>query len=364
MNKKRSILTLSLLLAGLCAFAQTIEDKDENIWTEFDVHTGSSRIVDLNTQTQETTLEGMAPCAVVGGDDRREITGEANSWERAVVVLEMNIDKNRVGFCSGTLVGPDVVLTASHCLINNGKYVESVNVVLPGVSGSSKGGRSAGEGKSKKKDDPSEKTRSPKQTGECSVADTACLYRLVKEKYGKKKGFPGSLQQNMETSYQQQRKSSNVVSVKAAKLIANTKYIELDKKTSGYSTEKKKVDYAIVMLEQPVGNEYGWLGLSVKKDKELKGLAIVEIGRPGDKEQRTLWRGEGKIGQVNRYSFYHSADQMPGNSGGPIFAKGDLSRIIGLSNFGPADNRPVDSGYPNGGMRITDAVVKAVYNWR
>ena len=366
MNHRGSFAVIVSLLISLCAFAQEIEDRDTNVWTVFDMGTGTSHEVDLN-EVQVAAAE-MVPLAIVNGDDREEITGRADSVGRAVVALEMKVDDQHGAACSGSLVGPNVVLTASHCVVQKGNYVKEVNVFIPGISSS--GGSDNG---NPSKDQP--KKEQPKQgkgpfvppcrTKGCSIED---MFRLIQTGVGKQTQTTSNqfTQHANNAGWPRSRRRDNpskMLSAKAAKLIANTKYIELDKKNLPSIDPQIPFDFAIIVLDKPIGNQVGWLEVSAEKTSALKGLPIVEIGRPGDKAKRTLWRGEGTIGVVDRYSFLHNADQMPGNSGGTIFSKQTM-KIIGLSNFGPADERPVKSGYPNGGMRITDAVIKAVQNWR
>ena len=70
----------------------------------------------------------IAP-TIVGEDDREEITNEnAKDLEKAVVVLGHSYDDEIHASCSGAMVGPNVVLTAAHCLVQNGKYKKDIEV--------------------------------------------------------------------------------------------------------------------------------------------------------------------------------------------------------------------------------------------
>lgn len=76
-------------------------------------------------------------------DLRQEITGKATGLDRAAVVLEIRIDDERVSFCSGALVGPNIVLTAAHCIMATDDYTP-IYAVAAGLPETSKGHPSSG----------------------------------------------------------------------------------------------------------------------------------------------------------------------------------------------------------------------------
>jgi len=72
--------------------------------------------------------------AVLGPDERIQIEDtEPYPWS-AIVYLELYDADGFAGTCSGTFIGPDTVLTAAHCLYNEGAWIETVAVV-PGKNG-------------------------------------------------------------------------------------------------------------------------------------------------------------------------------------------------------------------------------------
>ncbi len=78
---------------------------------------------------------------IVGDDDREEITSKnARELEKAVVILKISFRGIiPVGDCSGAMVGPNIVLTAAHCLSYNGKFIGSVEVFAPAADKSENG---------------------------------------------------------------------------------------------------------------------------------------------------------------------------------------------------------------------------------
>ena len=58
---------------------------------------------------------------VIGNDDRRPLTAKEQPW---LAVGQVNIRGYRTkGLCTGTLVAPDIVITAAHCVIDPWKLV-------------------------------------------------------------------------------------------------------------------------------------------------------------------------------------------------------------------------------------------------
>ncbi|MGH2633203.1 MAG: trypsin-like serine peptidase [Tepidiformaceae bacterium] len=75
--------------------------------------------------------------SVVGSDDRTQVTDTSDFPFSAIAYLELYDASNvEVGTCTGTFVGPDVLLTAGHCLwqAGGGGFTKHIRVV-PGKSG-------------------------------------------------------------------------------------------------------------------------------------------------------------------------------------------------------------------------------------
>lgn len=97
---------------------------------------------------------------------------------------------------------------------------------------------------------------------------------------------------------------------------------------NGYSQDKDKgFDYAIVILNSPVGDKSGYLGFKETKLQASKQIRV--LGFPSVKPANNPWQSPGKITQVfeNKFLFAHDADTTPGSSGSPILEPKDNSVI-------------------------------------
>lgn len=99
-------------------------------------------------------------------------------------------------------------------------------------------------------------------------------------------------------------------------------------------------DYAIIVLDTPIGEKSGFLGIkntfnpstgntTLKADDK-----IAVIGFPGEKKKDNPWYSPGKILSFNTYGFYHTADVLHGSSGSPVFLQKDLTHIIAVASTG------------------------------
>ena len=74
--------------------------------------------------------------SIIGVDDRVQVTDTAEYPWRAIAYLELYGELGSLGSCTGTFIGPDVVLTAAHCLYDydSSSWTEHIAVV-PGKNG-------------------------------------------------------------------------------------------------------------------------------------------------------------------------------------------------------------------------------------
>ncbi|MBO4674523.1 MAG: trypsin-like peptidase domain-containing protein [Elusimicrobiaceae bacterium] len=292
-----------------------------------------------------------SPAITGESDDRVDRTANAPEFEKAVVVLEITYKNGEEGLCSGSMIRPNVVLTAAHCLVARGKYHKKVTVYATGLPEQS---MNYSEPETVK-----EKTKSVENILRQNVPE--------KPKVAPTNNMLNNVLNQAKQAQRQHTAGPNTPSSLAALLSAS-------KFPSATSTgmrvpqaylddveEGDENDFGVVFLNKPLGKQTGYLRMTVKSDEELQNKSVAVIGRGGDKPEQTLWRGDGIIGNVTEAFVYHDADMVGGNSGGPIMDIEDMSKIIALNNFEiVSSDDPLEQDYPNGGLRITKEIINTV----
>lgn len=320
MNKKL-LLVFAAILSCSAAFAQT----ESSLWRFYDSKNKTERIVEIPHSK-------ILPMNIIGPDDRQEITGKANGFEQAAVVLEIHEtnDKYMYDFqCSGVMVAPNIVLTAAHCLTGEDTWLESVRVIAAGLPQKSDDAKSD---QTKKKltfamtgkTEPAKPEETPSTTGDTTFPSANMVQTMI--------------------PYQWEPYDD---------IYAN----KLHDSAASY-------DYGLIILDSNLGIKTGWLNIATTYNEEdLLHKDIILLGRGHDKPKRTLWRADGRIHKVDAKFVFHDADMVGGNSGGPILLEEDPYTIVALNNFGPRAAKSPEYSAPNGGLRINDEILKAIqYN--
>ena len=284
----------------------------------------------------------MMPTAIVGRDDRKDLTNKARGFEKAAVLLEMR-NSTHGGLCSGAMIKKNIVLTAAHCLTDsNNQLFPEVRVIAAGLG---EGGDDVPPPSSKETPKNPNTIKVPRTTTELS----AFLLNAIK-------GAAVASASTAEVSSFSPAKAS--FSAKAVKLWVPSQW---DIRQDLSSCEP--YDYGLIILDSNLGDQTGWLNVAVKSKADLLHKDIILLGRGKDKPQRTLWRADGTIKGVDDKYVYHNADMLQGNSGGPILLEEDPYTIVALNNFGPIADKSPEYFAPNGGWRINDEILKAIqYN--
>ena len=269
---------------------------------------------------------------IVGPDDRVDITANAKGTEKAIVLLEISDQEGLYAYCSGAMLGYDIVLTAAHCLIEKGKFLNSIKVYAPALNNAVN-------------------TTAPAQK------NTTANRQISWDNYVKlPEGFFEDVTE--EINNQVQKTLNEMPSANATQMFVPTQYIT-------YSQQDLKVknhyDYGVLILDKPLGIATGWFGLKARSDYRLSNANIVTFGFPDDKPNNTLWKSKGNIGAVWDYTFAFNADILHGNSGGPVVLENKPDEIIGITigqctEIGDYS----DGGYPNIALRLTDSVMDII----
>ncbi|MGN0023916.1 MAG: trypsin-like serine peptidase [Candidatus Avelusimicrobium sp.] len=330
MNKKL-LLVFAAIFSCSAAFAQT--DK----WTVYDLQTNEQKTVDLTDEPL------MMPTAIVGRDDRKDITNKARGFEKAAVLLEAQNSTGMGSLCSGAMIGKNIVLTAAHCLTDsNNQLFPKVRVIAAGLAG---GGDDVPPPSSKKTPKNPNAIKVPRTTAELY----AFLLNAIKR---------ASVASASTAEVSSSSPANASFSAKAVQLWVPSEWdIRQD------ISIVEPYDYGLIILDSNLGDQTGWLNVAVKSKADLLHKDIILLGRGGDKPQRTLWRANGTIKGVKDKYVYHNADMLSGNSGGPILLEEDPYTIVALNNFGPRADKSPEYSAPNGGLRINDEILKAIqYN--
>lgn len=206
---------------------------------------------DDSTKTDDE-LSGFDPDSgrdllLVGSDDR-SILNTTLAYPYRTVGRVMNQDSS---WCSGTMVGPSVMLTAQHCI----KY-DALGKMIP--------------------------------------LKFAPAYNEGNEPYGNA---------TSSSAFYYQRKTTNTYQAAA-------------------------YDFAVVLLDQPIGHRVGWLGTTVYKDSLIDSQHVDTIGYPDDYfgqpiiEEAGLIKDALPFDEESVHMIESDLDTMPGQSGGPMYFRG------------------------------------------
>lgn len=116
-------------------------------------------------------------------------------------------------------------------------------------------------------------------------------------------------------------------------------------------------DYAIVELDEAIGNELGWAGARSVEDKEFINKVRM-TGYPGDKLKGTLWTVTCPA-EVQENKVVYLCDTFAGMSGSGLFSinpddNEDID-IVGVHSYGGMDS--------NGGVSLNNERMKTIKGW-
>ena len=118
--------------------------------------------------------------------------------------------------------------------------------------------------------------------------------------------------------------------------------------------QNRRADWAIIRLERPIGDRYGWFGYQTLSYQELNGKTVTYVGYSTFENEKVQEFINGETAQVhigcrvrdvyaNDGVFHTDCDNGRGGSGGPIFIwQNNQPIIIGIN---AAEYRSGDSSY-------------------
>ena len=127
---------------------------------------------------------------------------------------------------------------------------------------------------------------------------------------------------------------------------------------------EERVDFAVCVLDQPIGLRTGWMGVQVYRDEwdHLPRWSYVGYRGPHATSTRPTHQTglalDGRADQPDTHrAMLHCGDVHPGQSGGPFFgwwAGEDCPRVVAVQSWG----LPGQAG-ASGGGHLVDMVVRA-----
>ncbi|MEZ5810157.1 MAG: serine protease [Rhizobiaceae bacterium] len=102
----------------------------------------------------------------------------------------------------------------------------------------------------------------------------------------------------------------------------------------GYYGSVVPWDLGVVILDQPIGDQIGWLGFG--HVPSLGDFTANIVGYPGDKPAGTMWRASCDVGSadVEDINLFYDCDTYPGSSGSSIYIYNSQNKdrlIVGVN---------------------------------
>lgn len=134
-----------------------------------------------------------------------------------------------------------------------------------------------------------------------------------------------------------------------------------------YSSSNYEHDWAIIELDDDVGNSAGWFGKQVISSPNTFNMAHgLLCGYPGDKAFGTMWYSTGGIiTRLDGNRLYHTFDTTGGSSGSPIYSDGMVCAINNTSSpYQDPNTQIAPDGSENGAVRITSSLYHTMEAFR
>lgn len=130
-------------------------------------------------------------------------------------------------------------------------------------------------------------------------------------------------------------------------------------------SQSPDLDYGVIQLDEPVGNETGWFSVALKADVTLEDHLINIAGYPANKDEgRVLYFDSDKIERVTTKRLFYRADTSEGQSGSPVWVQTTTTsapEVVGIHTNG--DDRRTFSARGNSARRIDVEVFTNITQW-
>jgi glutamyl endopeptidase len=123
-----------------------------------------------------------------------------------------------------------------------------------------------------------------------------------------------------------------------------------------------RCDYAMIALDQPVGNDMGWFGFSAAEDGEILATVANLSGYPAQSPDPAVpnghqWYASGQPDHLDDSFIYYNLGAVAGESGGALY-RNDTGQTIALGIHAGSQ------GVIGRAVRITPAVSTTLQSWR
>lgn len=118
------------------------------------------------------------------------------------------------------------------------------------------------------------------------------------------------------------------------------------------SKNDARYDYALVLLQQSVGYDRGWLSIHEGTQKKP---AITMIGYPRNQPPGSLWSSSCTVESSSRSIYYHRCNSSSGSSGSPLLSN---LNIIGIHTHGHYNIND-----PKYGTRMSKPILGVINGW-
>lgn len=116
---------------------------------------------------------------------------------------------------------------------------------------------------------------------------------------------------------------------------------------TAYTDDGYKHDWAIIDLDDDIGNTIGWFGKKTLTNiSTLNSAGGLLTGYPGDKPTGTMWSSTGSVLSITQERITHTFDTYSGSSGSPIY--NNTGQVCAINNTSSTNS--------NGGVAITSTL--------